>query len=308
MVSRPRPYWKGYLRLSLVSINVELYAASTTGEKTALHQIHKPTGQRVRYEKTVPGVGAIDTSDIVKGFEIAEDRYVVLEPDELDQIKLESRRTIELVQFVEREQIDPRYFEKPYYLVPEGSISTEGYLVVCEALRSAGKIGIGQMTMRGRENLVAIAPYGKGLLVETLRYGEEVRDAAEFFDDIPQGTLDREMVALASELISRKTKPFDASLFHDSYAKALAELVERKRAGRAIVETEPAEPRTPAKVIDLMQALRNSLAGRGTATSAAVETKTARPKSAKSPGRTALARTKRAAAARSPRDPTKKQA
>jgi DNA end-binding protein Ku len=136
MPSRPRAYWKGYLRLSLVSIGVELYAATVSADTATLHQIHKPSGKRIRYEKVVPGLGPVDASDIVKGFEIGDDSYVVLEPEELDEIKLESSRSIELVQFVQLNEIDVRYFDRPFYVVPEGDVSTEGLLVIREALRS----------------------------------------------------------------------------------------------------------------------------------------------------------------------------
>lgn len=265
MPARSRAYWKGYLRLSLVTIGVELYAATASAEGTALHQIHKPSGKRVRYEKIVPGIGPIETSDIVKGFEIGEDTYVVLEPDEIDEIKLESRRTIDLVQFVDREDIDPRYFEKPYYLVPEGDVSTDGFVVIREALAATKKVALGKLAMRGRESIVAIMPWRKGLLCETLRYAPELRDAAPYFDAIPNVKLDAELVGLAKELIARKSKPFDAAAFKDSYAEALAGLVEQKRAGHAIVATGPEEKRPPAKVIDLMEALKRSVGegGRG---------------------------------------------
>jgi DNA end-binding protein Ku len=257
--SRARAYWQGYLRLSLVSIGVELYAASASGDKTALHQIHKPSGKRVRYEKVAPGVGPIENSDIVKGFEIGDDSYVVLEPEELDEIKLESSRAIELVQFVDRDEIDPRYFEKPYYLAPEGDVSTEGYVVIREALRASGKVGLGRLTMRGRESLVAIVPLGKGLLVETLRYANELRAAEPFFAEIADSAGDEEMISLATELIERKTRPFDAKAFKDAYAEALRDLVERKREGQAIVVTGEEERRAPGKVINLIEALKRSV-------------------------------------------------
>ncbi len=173
--ARPRAYWKGFLRLSLVSISVELYAATTSADHVALHQIHKPSGQRIRYEKVVPGIGPVKSEDIVKGFEIEDDVYVVLEPDELEEVKLESKRTIDLVQFARREDVDPRFFEKPYYLMPDGDVSTEGFLVIHAALSEQGKIGFGQLTMRGREQLVAVSACGRGLLLETLRYQDEVR-------------------------------------------------------------------------------------------------------------------------------------
>ncbi|ATQ67046.1 MULTISPECIES: Ku protein [Methylosinus] len=259
MAPRARAYWKGYLRLSLVSIGVELYAASVSGDKTALHQIHKPSGKRVRYEKVAPGVGPVDASDIVKGFEIGDDAYVVLEPEDLDEIKLESGRAIELVQFVDRDAIDPRYFEKPYYLTPEGDVSTEGYVVIREALQSTGRIGLGRLTMRGRESLVAVVPLGKGLVVETLRYANELRAAEPYFSDIGDAAGDEEMIALAKELIERKTRPFDAAAFKDSYAEALRALVESKREGHAIVSTGEEERRGPGKVIDLIEALKRSV-------------------------------------------------
>jgi DNA end-binding protein Ku len=259
MPSRPRAYWTGYLRLSLVSIGVELYAATASAESTALHQIHKPSGKRVRYEKVVPGIGPIETSDIVKGFEIDDDSYVVLEPEELEEIKLESSRAIELAQFVDRAEIDPRYFEKPYYVVPEGDVSTEGFIVIREALTSTGKVGLGKLTMRGREDLVAVMPFGKGLLLETLRYQNELRAADPNFADIPDLKIDKEMVELATELIRRKSRPFDPTQFRDAYAEALKQLVERKRAGRAIITTGEEERREPGKVINLIDALKKSV-------------------------------------------------
>jgi DNA end-binding protein Ku len=259
MAPRARAFWQGYLRLSLVSIGVELYAAAASSDKTALHQIHKPSGKRVRYEKVAPGVGPIEASDIVKGFEIGDDSYVVLEPEELDEIKLESSRAIELVQFVDRDEIDPRYFEKPYYLTPEGDVSTEGYVVIREALRSTGRIGLGRLTMRGRESLVAVVPFGKGLLVETLRYANELRAAEPYFSDIDEAAGDDEMIALATELIERKTKAFDPRAFKDSYAEALRALVESKREGHAVVTTGEEERRGPGKVINLIEALKRSV-------------------------------------------------
>jgi DNA end-binding protein Ku len=259
MPARPRAYWKGYLRLSLVTIGIELYAAAASAETTALHQIHKPSGKRVRYEKVVPGLGPVEASDIVKGVEIDEDTYVVLEPEELEAIKLESSQSIELVQFVDSQEIDLRYFDRPYYVVPEGDVSTEGLIVMREALRATGKCGIGKLTMRGREYLVAVAPFGKGLLLETLRYANEIRAAEPLFEDIPDQKPDNEMVALATELIKRKSKPFDPRAFRDTYAQALAELVERKRAGRAIVTTGEEERRPPGKVINLIEALKRSV-------------------------------------------------
>lgn len=259
MAPRARAYWQGYLRLSLVSIGVELYAAASSAPTTALHQIHKPSGKRVRYEKTVPGVGPVEMSDIVKGFEIDDDSYVVLEPEELDEIKLDSSRAIELVQFIAKDEIDPRFFDKPYYLTPEGDVSTEGYVVIREALRASGKIGLGRLTMRGRENIVAVVPFGKGLLVETLRYANELRAAEPYFSEIADTAGDAEMIALATELIERKTRPFEPKEFKDAYAEALRALVEQKREGHVIVTTGEEERRGPGKVINLIEALKRSV-------------------------------------------------
>ena len=197
--------------------------------------------------------------DIVKGFEIDDDSYVVLEPEELEEIKLESSRAIELAQFVDRAEIDPRYFEKPYYVVPEGDVSTEGFIVIREALTSTGKVELGKLTMRGREELVAVMPFGKGLLLETLRYQNELRAADPNFADIPDLKVDEEMIELATELIRRKSRPFDPARFTDAYAEALKQLVERKRAGRAIITTGEEERREPGKVINLIEALKKSV-------------------------------------------------
>lgn len=273
--SRPRAYWKGYLKLSLVSISVELYAATTNAHQVTLHQIHKPTGQRIRYEKVVPGVGPVSSEDIVKGFEIEDDVFVVLEPDELEEVKLESKRTIDLVQFANREDVDPRFFEKPYYLMPDGDVSTEGFLVIHAALSEHKKMGFGQLTMRGREQLVAVSTCGRGLLLETLRYHDEVRAAEVLFDDLPEIELDHEMVELASELIDRKSGDFDLSDFKDSYASALRDLVERKRKGRAIVSSEPREQRERGNIINLMEALRKSVGSTASSSRAADEKKVA---------------------------------
>lgn len=260
MAAGPRAYWKGYLRLSLVSISVELYSATASANSLALHQIHKPSGQRIRYDKVVPDIGPVDTDEIVKGYEV-DDGYVILEPDELEEIKLESRRTIDLVQFVKDGEVDPRWFDRPYYLVPEGDVSTEGYLVVREALNSTKRTGLGQMTMRGREYLVSVQPHGRGLLLNTLRYKDEVRAAEPFFREIQDIKLDKDMIGLATELIQRKAKPFDPAVFHDHYAEALKELIERKHQGQAIVAIGDDKPeRRAGNVIDLMAALKKSVA------------------------------------------------
>lgn len=255
-----RAYWKGHLRLSLVTIGVEAFAATESQAKAVLHQIHKPSGRRVRYEKIAEGEGPIANEDIVKGVEVGDGAYVVLEPEEIDSIKLESKKTIELVQFVKRDEVDPRFYEQPFYLAPDSEMSKEGYSVIREALAKADRIGLGKMTLRGRESLVAIGAFGEGLLLETLRYAAEVRAPDQVFAGIGAIKTDPEMVSLASELIARKSGRFDPAAFHDEYEHALQALIARKRAGNAIV-TGVEDERAPrgGQVIDLMQALRRSI-------------------------------------------------
>ena len=180
-----RAYWKGFLRLSLVSISVEIYNAVETKAEISFRQIHKPSGRRVNYTKTVQGIGEVDNADIVKGYEVGHDTYVTLEPEEIDAVKLESKKTIDLVKFVDASEIDPRYFERPYYIAPSDKHSGEGFVVIREALRKTGKVGLAQLTIAGREWLVAIAPFEDGLVMEMLRYADELKKPAQFFDEVP---------------------------------------------------------------------------------------------------------------------------
>lgn len=256
-----RSYWRGYLRLSLVTIGIELYSAVSSASSLALHQIHKPSGQRIRYQKIAPGVGPVEADQIVKGYEVDRREYVLLEPEELNAIKLETKRTIDLVQFVDRDEIDPRYYEKPYYVVPaEDEVAADGFAVIREALRSERKTGLGQMAVRGRDNIVAISACGDGLLLETLRYADEVRASDRIFSDIPDIDVDAEMLDLARELIRRKTSAFDPTAFASQYNDALRALIEEKRR-TGVVHTREDE-RAPARgnVIDLMEALKRSVA------------------------------------------------
>jgi DNA end-binding protein Ku len=263
-----RAYWKGYLRLSLVTIGIELYTAVNSGKDTALHQIHKPSGKRIRYEKVAPGIGAVKAKDIVKGSEIDQDEYVVLEPEELDEIKLESRRTIDLVQFVDHDEIDPRYYERPYYVTPTGDeVAAEGFAVIREALRQGKKVGLGQMATRGRDQICAVRACGDGLLLETLRYASEVKDSDTIFDNIPGVKPDKEMLTLANELIRKKTHKFDPEKFKSHYATALRALInEKKKTGEVSHATdEELGVKGQSNVIDLMAALRASVKGKSAA-------------------------------------------
>lgn len=261
MASPGRAYWKGFLRLSLVSIAVEVFNAVDAASDIRFNQIHKPSGKRVNYTKTVKGIGTVEASDIVKGYEIDKDEYVIMEPEELDAIKLESKKTLDLTQFVDVNEIDPRYFERPYFIVPQDEHSAEGYMVIREALRKMNKLGVGQVTMSGREHLVAVAPVDRGLVMEVLRYPNELKAPKIYFEDLPHAKADAEMVGLATEIIKRKSAPFQPQEFTDRYATALHDLVKEKSKGKRIIAaTSEAQP-SSANVINLMDALRKSIGG-----------------------------------------------
>jgi DNA end-binding protein Ku len=257
MAKPGRVYWKGTLRLSLVTIAVEIYPAVETASEISFNQIHKPSGKRVRYERTVPGIGKVENADIVKGYEVEPEVYVLLEPAEVEAIRLDSKRTIDLVQCVDQTEIDPRYFERPYYVLPADDQAAEGYAIIREALRESGKVAVGQVTMAGREHLVVVGPVGKGLVLNIIRYGNELRPAASYFDDLPEHKLEADMMDMAVQLISRKTAPFDPDAFKDSYGVALRELVEEKAKGHKILSPPTAEP--ASNVIDLKDALKRSV-------------------------------------------------
>lgn len=261
----PRPVWKGQLRLSLVAIPVEMYAATVSGARISFRQIHKPSGKPINYEKVAAGVGPVDKDDIFSGFEVEKDEFLLIDPKEIDAIKLETKKTFELVQFVGLTDISPLYYDSPYYLVPADDLAKDAYRVVRDALRAAGKVGLGQITMRGREHLAAVRPCGDGLLVETLRYADEVRAAEPMFSDINEDTADADLLEVATALIDRKTAPFKAEAFKDHYAIALRDMIEAKRANRKTprVSTEGAATAPSGNVIDLMAALKQSLAKSG---------------------------------------------
>lgn len=259
-----RPVWKGQLRLSLVSIPIEIHSATKTGARVSFRQIHGPSGQRVRYEKTVPGVGPIDASDILKGYETEDDEYLLIEPEEIDAIRLETKKTFELVQFVGACEIPPLYFDKPYYIVPSDDLAEDAYRVVRDALRQSEKVGLGQMTMRGKEYLCAVKPCGDGLLLETLFYGDEIRSAEPLFSQIADETADEDLLAVASQLIDKKSAPFEASAFKDHYDIALRELIAAKQRNRKTPRASASDDSETGtvkggNVVDLMAALKESL-------------------------------------------------
>jgi DNA end-binding protein Ku len=256
-----RAYWKGQIRLALVSIPVEIFSATRSGATIAFNQIHEPTGKRIKYEKVVPGVGPVNPEEIVKGFQYEKGSYVLLDEDEIEAVKLESKKTLELTQFVDIDEIDVLYFEKPYYVVPADDLAEEAFIVLREALRETKKVAIGQLAMRGREYVVSLKPCGRGIVLETLRYADEVNKAQGYFRDISDAKPDSELLELAEALIEKKAAKFDPSKFHDRYVDALKELIERKAKGKRL-NTEDEDDSGPVKgsnVVDLMAALKKSI-------------------------------------------------
>jgi len=262
-----RAYWQGQIRLALVSIPVEIYAATKSGASVAFKQIHEPTGQPIHYEKIVTGVGPVDTDEIMKGYEVSKGEFVLLEQDEIDAVKLESKKTLELTQFVDASEIDVLYYEKPYFVVPADDLAEEAFIVLREALRRTKKVGLGQLAMRGREYVVSLKPCGRGLVLETLRYADEVNKAQSYFREIPEGKPDAELLDLAEALIDKKTSAFDPQEFHDRYVDALKDLVERKRKakGAKVIEEKDDGGKTSSNVVDLMAALKKSMEKSGAA-------------------------------------------
>ncbi|MCW1384069.1 Ku protein [Novosphingobium sp. KCTC 2891] len=256
-----RAYWQGQIRLALVSIPVEVYPATRSGAAISFRQIHEPSGKPIAYEKVVAGIGPVDRDEIVKGYEVSRGNYVLLGDDEIEAVKIESRKTLELVQFVEAQEIEPLWYEKPYYVVPADDLAEEAYVVLREALRSARKVALGQLSVRGREQLVSLKPCGRGIVLEVLRYADEVHKARGFFDKIADDPPAEDLLDLATTLIDKKTAPFKPEEFHDRYVDALHRLVEKKvkaRGGKVLEDVSDPAPRG-GNVIDLMAALKKSL-------------------------------------------------
>lgn len=261
-----RAYWKGQIRLALVSIAVEAFSATRSGASIQFRQIHEPSGKPIRYEKVAAGVGPVDKDDIIKGYELAKGNYVLLDDEEIEAVKIESRKTLDLVQFVDAHEIDVLYYEKPYFVVPADDLADEAYGVLRDALRATKKVGLGQLSVRGREQLVALKPCGRGLIMEVLRYADEVHKAQNYFREIGDAKADEDLLDLATTLIEKKSAPFHPEEFHDRYVDALHGLIEKKRKakgdGRILEDVE--EPDTGTRggnVIDLMAALRKSVGG-----------------------------------------------
>ena len=262
--------WKGQLRLSLVSINVEMFTAHKSSGVTTFNQIHEPTGKRIHYQKVVDGVGPVSPDEIKKGYEYEKGEYVLIDDDEPDAVKLETKKTLDLVQFVDDGEIPPLYYDAAYYIAPADELAEDAFRVVRDAMRKAKKVGLGQLALRGKEYLVAIRPCGKGMLLETLHYEDEIKKSDSFFSEIPAKSADEDLLAVATALIDKKTDRFDPKIFKDHYQAALRELIARKlkAKGRKIEVAEEKPRKETGNVIDLMAALKKSLEG-GSGTTAA---------------------------------------
>jgi DNA end-binding protein Ku len=291
-----RPIWKGQLRLSLVSIAVELYTATRSGARISFRQIHEPSGKPIRYEKVAEGVGPVPKDEIAKGYQVDSGQYVLLSEEEVDAVKLETKRTFELIQFVGACEIPPLYFDKPYYLVPADELAHDAYRVVRDALRNTETVGLGQVTLRGREYIAAVRPCGDGLLLETLHYADELRQAHPLFREISGEKAEPDLLEVATALIERKRAPFDAKAFTDNYTTALKELVDRKlrskRTRKVTAEERKREEAAAGRsnVVDLMSALKKSLEG----SKPAASSKATKPASGKAPAKKAAPKRKSA--------------
>lgn len=252
----PRAYWKGYLRLSLVSCPIQLFPAASEREKVRFHQLNRDTGNRIRYVKVDADTGdEVAAEDIVKGYEVSKGNYVEVEPDELDAVEIDSTRMIDIDQFVPRKEIDDLYLKDPYYIVPDGEVGAQAFAVIREAIKKEGMVALGRVVFTNREHVIALEPRGKGLMGMTVRYPYEVRDEKDYFDDIPAESVPKDMLELATHIVQSKAGHFKPDKFEDHYENALRDLIKRKQEGKPI---ERAKEREPAKVIDLMEALRRS--------------------------------------------------
>lgn len=261
-----RPYWSGHIQISLVSFAVSFFPATETAGEIAFHQIDRKTGARIRHKNVASDQGTVEKADIVKGYEYRKGEYVTIEPEEIAHLRMPSKKTLEIVQFVDIGEIDPSFFEKPYFIVPEKGSQAQAFAVIQKALRETGKAGLGEAAFAGREHLIALMPpldpNARGLMAYTMRYAKELRDPATYFSDIQNETIDKDQLGLAKELIQRSTSKFAPSKFIDDYEVALRELIDAKIEHQPVPQEEE-EPKR-AKVINLMDALRKSVGQAGT--------------------------------------------
>jgi DNA end-binding protein Ku len=253
----PRAYWKGYLKLSLVSCPIALYPATSEREKIRFNQLNKETGNRIRYRKVDAETGEdVEQANIIKGYEVAKDQYVELEPDELEAVAIESKRTIDIEQFVPRTQIDDLYIRDPYYIAPDGDVGQQAFAVIRDAIRKEGMVALGKVVFTSREHIIALEARDEGMLGVTLRYPYEVREQAAYFEGIKDEKIPKDMLDLALHILETKRADFHPETFEDDYEQALREIIEKKAKGEKIER-----PRQPARsnVVSLMDALRASV-------------------------------------------------
>ena len=257
----PRAYWKGYLKLSLVSCPIALYPATSEREKISFHQLNKETGNRIRYRKVDAETGDdVEQANIIKGYELAKGEYVDVTREELEAVAIESKRTIEIEQFVPKTQIDELYIRDPYYIAPDGEVGQQAFAVIREAIRKEGMVAVGKVVFTSREHIIALEARDNGMLGMTLRYPYEVRKQAEYFDEIPDEKVPKDMLDLALHIVETKRGDFEPEKFEDQYEDALRELIEKKAKGEKIER-----PKQPARsnVVNLMDALRASVKAEG---------------------------------------------
>jgi DNA end-binding protein Ku len=276
-VAPPRPYWKGYLKLSLVSCPIAVYAATSSSERVAFRQINKATGHRLR-QQLIDEVTRepIEPGEKGRGYEVGKNQYLLIEDDELDAVTIESNHTIEIDSFVPREQMDERYLDSPYYLVPDESVGQEAFAVIRDAMRGKDMVALGRIVLAKRERVVMLQPWEKGLVATTLRYPYEVRDTKEYFDAIPDMKLPKDMLQLAEHILETKAGDFEPEKFEDRYENAIVEMLQRKRAGMPVSTERIAAP--APNVVSLMDALKRSLATEGANTPKQVREKAKKPK------------------------------
>jgi DNA end-binding protein Ku len=274
----PRANWKGFLRLSLVTCPVALYPATSESEKVSFNQLNRKTGHRIKYAKVDADTGEeVANEDIVKAYALDKDTFVEVSKEELEEVALESTRTIDIDEFVDRSEIDPRYLIRPYYLRPDGKVGHDAFAVIRETIREMNKVAIGRVVLTNREHIIALEPLDKGLMGTLLRYPYEVRDPKEYFDEIEDVKVTKDMLDLARHIVEQKSSSFEPDKFEDQYETALVDLINQKRSGKPIT---PKERPRGENVVDLMDALRKSIGG------AAAEVKAAKT-SAKKPRKAA---------------------
>jgi DNA end-binding protein Ku len=258
-VAPARPYWKGYLKLSLVACPIALYPASSSSERVSFRQINKKTGNRLR-QQLVDDVTRepVDSADKGRGYEVGKNTYLTIEDEELDAVAIESNHTIEIDKFVPRAQIDERYFDSPYYITPNDQVGQDAFAVIREAMRDKEMVGLGRVVLSKRERVVMLQPWEKGLMATTIRYPYELRDTKEYFDDIPDVKLPDEMLKLAKHILDSKAADFEPSEFVDHYEEAVVAMLKKKQAGMPLPTERPSAP--PQNVVNLMDALRRSIA------------------------------------------------